>query len=353
MQNSNRNRVILEHQLRLNDYTRLDGRALDAKWMSAIFPARLTVRLPVPGLIVKVDGFPFRTDGKGVASIYVPVGSVSVEVPNDVAPTGDTRYHFSSWNDHSDANPLSTEVDSALDLSASYLTQYLLTVETDYGEAQGSGWYDKGINATFTVPDSVTMNNGTRRVFLLWDGDYNSMSSRGWLAMNSPKHVKATWKTQFEVKLQSVGIPGNYTAKMIVNTQPQLVNGSETVLWVDADSQLVIEVQSTQIQGTNANYNFTGLRVDDQPSDFRIMVTKPIMVTLVYSERPKIQSKIDIRSYPNSVVRGYPLTVTGSVPAIGSSTVNLFSSSDNVNWSWLANVTTRNDGSFVYDWKPN
>lgn len=353
MQNSNGNSVILEHQLRLNDYRRLDGRTLDAKWMSATFIGRLTVRLPVPDLIVKVDGFPFRTDDKGVASIYVPVGSVSVEVPNDVAPTGDTRYHFSSWSDQSNANPLSAEVDSALDLSANYRTQYLLTVETDYGEAQGSGWYDKGANATFTVPDSVTSDNGTRRVFLQWDGDYNSASNKGSLAMNMPKHVKATWKTQYEVKLELAGIPGNYTAKTTVNTQHQLVNGSETGLWVDADTQFTIEVQSNQIQGTTANYNFTGLRVDGQPSDFRIMVKKPITVTLVYSERPKIQSNIDIRAYPNSIVSGYPVTVTGSVPATGASTVNLFSSPDNINWSWFTNVTTRNDGTFTYDWKPN
>ena len=139
MQNSNHNLVTVEHQLRLNDYKKLDGRTLEAKWMSNPFTSRVTVRLPIANTTVRVDGFPFRTDSKGIASVYVPPGSTSIEVPNDITPTQDTRFHFSSWKNHGSANPVSVEVDSSLELTANYARQYLLTIESEYGEPQGSG----------------------------------------------------------------------------------------------------------------------------------------------------------------------------------------------------------------------
>jgi len=355
MQNSDPNHVTIEHQIRLNDYQRLNGRTFEAKWTKGPFAGRLTIRLPISNSTVKVDGFPFRTDSRGVASIYVPNGATIVEVPDEITQSGGTKLRFSSWSNHGKANPLDIEVQSALDLTAKYNTQYLLTVESQYGEPQGSGWYDQGTNATFVVPDMITSANGTRRVFQQWSGDFSSQSDAGWLNMNAPKHVTATWKTQFEVKLQLVGPPANATAEIAVNGKAQLIGGSDVNrLWVDSNEKLTIEVQSTLIQGTTVNYNFTELRVDNQASGTDILVTKPITIAIIYSDHPKTQPTIGLEVNPDSTFKGQTVTVTGSIPKPSdSSTVNLSYGRDNMNWELLANVTVKSDGTFACNWKPN
>ena len=352
--NNDPNHVILEHQVRLNDYKTFSGRTFDATWTKKGFPHLLTVRLPQPS-IVKVNGFPVKTDSQGVATIYVPKGPVTIEAPNELDPVDGTRWHFSSWSSFGNSNPLTMKVGSPLELNANYNEQFLLTVDSEYGNVQGAGWYDHGANATFSAIEVISAENGTRRVFVRWDGDYASTSTIGFLPMNSPKHVTAIWKTQFNVKLELIGVPSNATAQVSVNGQNQVVNGSNpTDIWIDSNTQITIEVQSTQISGSGANYNFGELRVDNRPSGSNILITKPLTVDLVYSASSKSPSSIDLNANPQPALAGQQLTLTGKISAKDvSSTINLFYSSDNAKWDPLADVPTSNDGTFSYTWKPD
>lgn len=352
MPNSDSNHVILEHQVRLNDYKTFSGRTFDASWTNKGFPNLLTVRLPQPS-IIKVDGYPVKTDSQGVASIYVPKASITIEAPNEINPNGGTRWHFSSWGNFGSSNPLTMKVGSALDLTASYKQQFLLSIDSEYANVQGAGWYDQGANATFSAPDVIPSGNGTRRVFVRWDGDYASASTGGTTAMNSPKHVNAVWKTQFDVKLELVGVPSNVTAQVNVNGQSQIINGSKaTDIWIDSNTQVSIEVQTTQISGSGANYNFGELRVDNQSSSSSILVTKPVTIYLVYSASSKSPSSMDLNVNPTTVASGQPITFNGKISA-KEGTVSLYYSSDNANWEPLANISATNDGSFSYTWKPD
>lgn len=352
--NNDPNHVILEHQVRLNDYKTFSGRTFDATWTKKGFPYLLTVRLPQPS-IVKVNGFPVKTDSQGVATIYMPKGSVTIEAPNELDPVDGTRWHFSSWRSFGNSNPLTMKVGSPLELNANYNEQFLLTVDSEYGNVQGAGWYDYGANATFSAIEVILAENGTRRVFVRWDGDYASTSTIGILPMNSPRRVTAIWKTQFNVKLELIGVPSNATAQVSVNGQNQVVNGSNpTDIWIDSNTQITIEVQSTQISGSGANYNFGELRVDNRPSGSNILITKPLTVNLVYSASSKSPSSIDLNANPQTALAGQQLTLTGKISAKDvSSTINLFYSSDNAKWDPLADVPTSSDGTFSYTWKPD
>jgi hypothetical protein len=247
------------------------------------------------------------------------------------------------------------KVGSPLELNANYNEQFLLTVDSEYGNVQGAGWYDHGANATFSAIEVISAENGTRRVFVRWDGDYASTSTIAILPMNSPKHVTAIWKTQFNVKLELIGVPSNATAQVSVNGQNQVVNGSNpTDIWIDSNTQITIEVQSTQISGSGANYDFGELRVDNQPCGSNILITKPLTVDLVYSASSKSPSSIDLNANPQTALAGQQLTLAGKISAKDiSSTVNLFYSSDNTKWDPLADVLTSNDGTFSYTWKPD
>lgn len=355
MQNSDSNHVILEHQVRLNDYQTFPGRTFNAQWVGGPFPGNLIVRLPKSNLIVKVDGFPFQTDNTGQASIYVPQGSITVEAPSEIAPASGVRMHFASWDGNGNANPLKLTIDSYADLEANYQSEYQLTIDSAYGGAKGAGWYAQGSNATFSVPSLIDLNNGTRRVFQQFKGDYNSTSNTGLLIMNSPKHVSTTWGTQFEVKLQTLGAPANSTVALAIDGKPQLVSASESSeLWANRGEQLVIEVQTKQIPGTDSNYNFQELRVNGQTSSPNIIITSPMSIAIVFSEQQKASSTIDLKVTPSSTVSGHPAALVGTVSGSdGPSNVTLSYSSDKVNWQKLASVPTGRSGSFSYTWTPS
>ncbi len=355
MQNSDSNHVILEHQVRLNDYQTFPGRTFSAQWVGGPFPSNLIVKLPKSNLIVKVDGFPFQTDNTGQASIPVPQGSITVEAPSEIASALGVRMHFVSWENNGNANPLKLTIDSYEELKANYESEYQLTIDSAYGGAKGAGWYVQGSNATFSVPSLIDLNNGTRRVFQQFKGDYNSTSNSGSLTMNSPKHLSTTWQTQFDVKLQTLGAPANSTVALTIDSKPQLVSTSKSSeLWANRGEQLVLEVQTKQISGMDANYNFQELRVNGQTSSPDIIVTSPMSITIVFSQQQKASSTIDLKVTPSSTASGHPVALAGTVSGSdGPSNVTLSYSSDKANWQNLASVPTGRGGSFSYTWTPS
>jgi hypothetical protein len=350
--NDDPNHVIMQHQLRLNDYRTVDGITLDASW-SRGFTNILTVRVPASQELVRVDGFPFQTNGNGVTTVSLPNGPASIQVPDQISSSANTELHFQSWGKFGSANPLSIVVNSTLDLTANYKTQYQLKLRSEYGNVNGSGWYDKNTRANFTAASQIALDNGTRRVFDGWVGDYVSPSTQGWVIMNSSKLVTAIWKTLYDVKLELFGVPMNSTASVIVNNEHIIVNGSSARdVWVESNGQLTIEVQTTQIQEAYTNYNFTGLRADNQSLASTITVAKPITVQIVYSDQPKAQGAVSLNVFPSAVLQDNPFGITGSISHDGgSSKVLLFYSSDSNNWQQVATVNTGTDGRFAYTWQ--
>lgn len=354
MQNSDQNHVILEHQVRLNDYQTLLGRTFDARWVDGSFTALLGITLPKSTSIVKVNGFPFQTQNMGIVTFYVPGGVTTVEVQKEITSTPDTKLLFTSWDNYGNQNLLKLTIDSYADLKANYQTEYLLTLQTEYGEAKGTGWYVQGTNATFSVPSTVASNNGTRRVFQSFNGDSNSTSNLSWVIMNSPKHISAIWKTQFDVKLESSGVPGNSTVALTIDGNPKQLSGTNIIeQWIDNGKTLSIEVQTKLIQGANVNYNFMELQVDGQASSSNIVITRPVLISIVFSNQQKAPTNIDLKAIPASTVSGDPVALTGSLSGVNEpSRVTLFYSTDKLTWQRLANVSTAQGGSFTYVWTP-
>ncbi len=356
MQNSDPSHVIIEHQLRLNDYRRLDGRTVDAGWIKGDFASQVTVRTPAPNVTVKVDGFPFHTNNKGIVSTGVPHGVATVEVPNEVLDSTNTKLRFAGWNKYGSSNPLTIKVNSSLDVTANYDREFPLSVTSAYGTAQGSGWYLQGTNATFSVENALEYGNGTRRVFQQWAGDSNSTEHQASIILNSPKQVVAFWKTQYEVTLSTVGLPSNVSTVVLVDNVPITLNGSAPFTqWFDANHQLLVTVQSPQIQGPGDNYVFSGLRVDNQNLTGTLDVTKPSNVILVYAGAPKLSTTISLQVAPPVAVPGLPLSITGSVGGLTGETpvIELLYSSGTSGWQKFATVPVTPNGVFAYTWQPN
>ena len=167
MQNNNHSQVIIEHFLQLNSYQKMNGETVDAKWTKGQFENTVTVRTPFPNSIVKVDGFPLQTNAVGILSTGAPLGSLTVEVPEEIQDSANSRTRFLTWSKFGESDPLNVKMNSSIDVTAKYVREYRMSVDSPYVATNGTGWYAEGTNATFAVPKLLDLGNGTRLVFAM------------------------------------------------------------------------------------------------------------------------------------------------------------------------------------------
>jgi len=150
--------------------------------------------------------------------------------------------------------------------SATYKTQYYLTVTSDYGVVSGQGWYDNGLTANAGVSiGSIDHLNGTQHVFVNWGGD---ASGTGYalsnaITMDGPKTASAVWKTQYELTM----------AANLGSTSPSVGGGH----WYDAGSLVTISATAPSA-GAGERYvwvGWTGTGVDGNTT-----VLNPAEVTM-------------------------------------------------------------------------
>jgi hypothetical protein len=148
--------------------------------------------------------FTVNTDPAGITPVtgggWFPAGtSVQTnQAPQTVAGGSGTQYTFKGWQVNGGAqsgNPVSITMDKPYTATAQYSTQYQLTVDSAYGNPQGSGFYDAGTAAQF----SVTTPSGfpIQQIFVQWSGDYTGASPQGSITMDKPHTVTAVWTTSY------------------------------------------------------------------------------------------------------------------------------------------------------------
>jgi hypothetical protein len=148
--------------------------------------------------------FTVQTDPSGVAQVagggWFPAGtSVSTsQAPQVVAGSSGTQYAFKGWQVNGtpqSGNPVTTTLDKPYTATAKYTTQYQLVVNSAYGNPQGSGYYDAGTSAQFSVTTPVGFP--IQEVFAQWQGDYTGTNPQGSITMDKPHTVQAVWSTSY------------------------------------------------------------------------------------------------------------------------------------------------------------
>jgi hypothetical protein len=196
--------------------------------------------------------------------------------------------------------------------------------------------------------------NGTRRVFEQWVGDSTSTENQAWIILNAPKNVLAVWKTQYTVTLGTLGLPPSASAVALVGDSLVTLNGSSPYsIWVDANHPLPISVRSTQILDSSGNYSFQEIRVNNQAYTGVLDVTKPVDVSLVFTQAPKQSPGLSLQVMPSVAVSGIPVSITGSVDPLATdpTTVVISYSSGDSGWQQIANVPIAQNGEFAYTWQ--
>jgi len=122
-------------------------------------------------------------------------------VESTVSGTTGTQYVFTSWSDNNTLTSRSVVASTSTSYTASFKTQYLLTVISDQGSTSGGGWYDEGATAYATL-DKGTVSAGPIEdwVFIGWSGDASGTSlTSNTTVMDGPKTVTAQWVKQFNM----------------------------------------------------------------------------------------------------------------------------------------------------------
>lgn len=148
--------------------------------------------------------FTVTTDPAGVAQVtgggWYPAGTTvqTSQAPQTVPGGTGTQYAFKTWQVNGTpqtGNPISLTLNQAYAATAEYTTQYQLIVNSAYGNPQGSGYYDAGSTAQFSVTTPVGFP--IQQVFVQWTGDYTGTSPQGSITMDKPHNVQAVWSISY------------------------------------------------------------------------------------------------------------------------------------------------------------
>ncbi len=162
----------------------------------------LVIRIPL-AVSVSVDGV--RQAGGNVRLNLVP-GLHEISVPNSTELDNVTRLRFEHWVDGINETKRVIRLNHGTTLSAVYVTQFLFSAKSLEGNVAGSGWYDEGSNANFSVPSTVPMNGilgllGGDWKFQGWyeNGELLASSGSGSTIMRQPHTIIAKWEPDYSL----------------------------------------------------------------------------------------------------------------------------------------------------------
>ncbi len=128
------------------------------------------------------------------AGWYDSGSTADISVTANVEQSG-ARHTFTGWSGDYSGNGASASVvmNKSKKVTASWQTDYLLTVVSEYGDPQGGGWYSSGSEATISVTSPIGVI--IRQVFSGWSGDYSGDTASVSVILNEPMTITANWST--------------------------------------------------------------------------------------------------------------------------------------------------------------
>jgi len=178
---------------------------------------QLTVRAQDSVSLI-VDGVP-QNPGKVFLEVYPGTHSLSAPATVDVNPG--ERLRFDHWSDGSTDARRTVTLNDDTQFDATYVKQFLLTVTSPYGNATGTGWYDEGDTATFSVVTPQPMSGlygllGGKYVFDHWSEGSTATAPTATLTMDKPGTVKAGWRTDYAMPYVVIGAIAAAVAIVVV-----------------------------------------------------------------------------------------------------------------------------------------
>jgi uncharacterized repeat protein (TIGR02543 family) len=180
--------------------------------------------------------------------------------------------------------------------TATWKTQYELTIVTTYGNATGQGWYDAGSTAVARLAAGVVpIAEGTRVAFAGWTGDAAGTDASGSnpILMSGPRTATAQWRTEYYLRVDSdIGA----------------VQGSG---WYAAQATVTVSAPGQMTSG-GQTYQFAGWTGDKTSSDASITITMngPTTIRATWASSPGTLGGI---SAPGWIVIGLVVVIAVGV----------------------------------------
>ena len=131
----------------------------------------------------------------------------------------DSKHYFTGWSgDYTGmSSSASLKMNDPSVVDANWRHEYLLTLNSEYGEPTGAGWYDEGEAASISV--EPVQGFLIRHIFTGWSGDLSDTDADSSTMMNSPKTITATWETdyiQLYILIGGVAVLGGATTTTVI-----------------------------------------------------------------------------------------------------------------------------------------
>lgn len=205
------------------------------------------------GTVLKVDGVEYAIGSMPVHFSWEIGSTHTFEYCSPLVVNIETKRYV--WYATSGLSTAQAEAITVQDgggtVEASYITQYYLDVQSDYGVTGGEGWYDEGSLAYAEVdPLKVSEQQDVQYVFSCWGGDASGTSSpSNPIIMDAAKTAVAVWKTQHRVYFSQTGSTVQPTVTYVVDSQQPATETVPFNLWVDEGSTIQYSFQETVLNG--------------------------------------------------------------------------------------------------------
>lgn len=138
---------------------------------------------------------------------YDEGADVEIEAPEQIYVGENVRYVFSQCKYDgilTSLRNIALKLDEPRTVNITYYVQYYLKVTSDFGDTEGTGWYNSSQKAVFRIINStINVSEGIRKVFVEWRGNISSTSPVGQIVLNGPASVHAVFITQYFLNVSS------------------------------------------------------------------------------------------------------------------------------------------------------
>jgi hypothetical protein len=214
-----------------------------------------------------------------------------------------------------------------------YVKQFHLTVSSQYGSVTGEGWYNPGSVADVTIDATIVDTGAGSRVrFVEWTGDASGSSPSTQVVMDRPKHVIASWETQFYLKVLS---------------NPEGLVQLQREGWYDEASTVSLAADGQVREYAFLNWSLDGTTFSDRV--ISVMMDKPYQAVAHYVIPTITVQPVNPEV---NVTAGEQEAIIVSVLPASYQTVLVEYSINALNWIVLAQGSTDSSGTFATVFSP-
>ncbi|MEM3791605.1 MAG: hypothetical protein QXL16_02660 [Candidatus Micrarchaeaceae archaeon] len=220
------------------------------------------------GYYLRVDSEYGNTSESGNYSQYT---SVEISEPKYFYISNTERAVFEGWKGYGigsytgPSNSTSIIMEGDITEVAEWKVEYLVNVSSTQGEAYGSGWYENGSVANYSISSPIIyVGNDTRYVFLGWSNGYNGV--KGSFVVDSPINITAKFEKQY-----------------FVNVTPQ--NATLGSGWYNEDSMARILVKYLALnQSPSERLAFYSWSNGNRSPELSLLVNAPIHMNAIFKK---------------------------------------------------------------------